>query len=205
MSKYTEDDLREELKTKEYEYGFYTDIESETFPVGLNEDIVRAISKKKEEPEWMTEWRLEAFRTWQEMIEPEWANVHYEKPDFQAISYYSAPNSKPKYDSLDEVDPELLATFEKLGISLDEQKKLAGVAMDVVVDSVSVATTFKKTLAEKGIIFCSISEAIQEHPELVKKYIGTVVPQKDNFYALQAHPEKSGKVGEKILENFLKL
>ncbi len=183
MSKYTEDDLREELKTKEYEYGFYTDIESETFPNGLNEDIVRAISKKKEEPEWMTQWRLEAFKVWKEMTEPEWANVHYKKPDFQAISYYSAPNSKPKYDSLDEVDPELLATFDKLGISLDEQKKLAGVAMDVVVDSVSVATTFKKTLAEKGIIFMSISEAIQEHPELVKKYIGTVVPQKDNFYA----------------------
>jgi len=144
MSKYTEDDLREELKTKEYEYGFYTDIASDTFPVGLNEDIVRAISLKKEEPEWMTNWRLEAFRAWQEMTEPEWANVNYVKPDFQAISYYSAPNSKPKYDSLDEVDPELLETFKKLGISLDEQKKLAGVAMDVVVDSVSVATTFKK-------------------------------------------------------------
>jgi len=183
MSKYTEDDLREELKTKEYEYGFYTDIASDTFPNGLNEDIVRAISKKKEEPEWMTEWRLEAFRIWKNMEEPEWANVTYEKPDFQAISYYSAPNSKPKYDSIDEVDPELLATFEKLGISLDEQKKLAGVAMDVVVDSVSVATTFKKTLGEKGIIFMSISEAIKEHPELVKKYIGTVVPRKDNFYA----------------------
>ena len=183
MSKYTEDDLREELKTKEYEYGFYTDIESETFPNGLNEDIVKAISKKKNEPAWMTEWRLEAFKAWKKMAEPDWANVHYKKPDFQAISYYSAPNSKPKYDSIDEVDPELLATFEKLGISLDEQKKLAGVAMDVVVDSVSVATTFKKTLAEKGIIFMSISEAIQEYPELVKKYIGTVVPQKDNFYA----------------------
>ena len=183
MSKYTEDDLREELKTKEYEYGFYTDIDSETFPVGLNEDIVRSISKKKEEPEWMTEWRLEAFKVWKEMEEKEWANVTYVKPDFQAISYYSAPNSKPKYDSIDEVDPELLATFEKLGISLDEQKKLAGVAMDVVVDSVSVATTFKKTLAEKGIIFMSISEAIKEYPKLVKKYIGSVVPQKDNFYA----------------------
>jgi Fe-S cluster assembly protein SufB len=183
MTKYTEDDLREELKTKEYEYGFYTDIESDTFPIGLNEDIVKAISKKKGEPEWMTEWRLEAFKAWKEMTEPEWANVHYTKPDFQAISYYSAPNSKPKYDSLDEVDPELLATFKKLGISIDEQKKLANVAMDVVIDSVSVATTFKKTLAEKGIIFMSISEAIKEHPELVKKYIGTVVPQKDNFYA----------------------
>ncbi len=183
MNKFTEDDLNKELETKEYEYGFYTDIESETFPVGLNEDIVRAISKKKEEPEWMTEWRLEAFRIWSEMEEPDWANVNYPKPDFQNISYYSAPNKKPKYDSLDEVDPELLDTFKKLGISLDEQKKLAGVAVDVVMDSVSVTTTFKKTLAEKGIIFCSISEAIKEHPELVKKYLGTVVPQKDNFYA----------------------
>ncbi|OYQ46109.1 MULTISPECIES: Fe-S cluster assembly protein SufB [Flavobacterium] len=183
MSKYTEDNLKIDLETKEYEYGFYTDIESETFPVGLNEDIVRAISKKKEEPEWMTEWRLEAYRAWKEMTEPEWANVHYTKPDFQAISYYSAPKSQAKYNSLDEVDPELLETFKKLGISLDEQKALAGVAMDIVVDSVSVATTFKKTLAEKGIIFMSISEAIREYPELVQKYLGTVVPQRDNFYA----------------------
>ncbi|MEP0133219.1 MAG: Fe-S cluster assembly protein SufB [Eudoraea sp.] len=180
---YTEEELKKELETKEYEYGFYTDIESDTFPKGLNEDIVIAISKKKEEPEWMTSWRLEAFRAWKEMIEPEWANIHYKKPDFQNISYYSAPNKKPKYESLDEVDPELLDTFKKLGISLDEQKKLAGVAVDIVMDSVSVATTFKKTLAEKGIIFCSISEAIKEHPELVKKHLGTVVPQKDNFYA----------------------
>lgn len=183
MSKYTEDDLKIELENKEYEYGFYTDIESETFPAGLNEDIVRAISKKKNEPEWMTEWRLEAFRIWNEMEEPEWANVKYEKPDFQAVSYYSAPKKKDKYESLDEVDPELLETFKKLGISIDEQKQLAGVAVDIVMDSVSVATTFKKTLAEKGIIFCSISEAIQEHPELVRKYIGSVVPQRDNFYA----------------------
>lgn len=180
---YTEEELKKELETKEYEYGFYTDIESDTFPKGLNEDIVIAISKKKEEPEWMTSWRLEAFRAWKEMIEPEWANINYKKPDFQNISYYSAPNKKPKYESLDEVDPELLDTFKKLGISLDEQKKLAGVAVDIVMDSVSVATTFKKTLAEKGIIFCSISEAIKEHPELVKKYLGTIVPQKDNFYA----------------------
>jgi len=180
---YTEEELKKELETKEYEYGFYTDIVSDTFPKGLNEDIVIAISKKKEEPEWMTEWRLDAFREWQKMKEPEWANVHYKKPDFQDISYYSAPNNKPKYNSLDEVDPELLDTFKKLGISLDEQKKLAGVAVDVVMDSVSVATTFKKTLAEKGIIFCSISEAIQEHPELVKKYMGSVVPKRDNFYA----------------------
>ncbi len=183
MSKYTEEELKKELETKEYEYGFYTDIESETFPIGLNESIVRAISLKKEEPEWMTEWRLEAFRAWQEMIEPEWANVHYQKPDFQAISYYSAPKTKAKYDSIDEVDPELLDTFNKLGISLEEQKRLAGVAIDIVIDSVSVATTFKKTLAEKGIIFCSISEAIREHSELVKKYLGSVVPRKDNFYA----------------------
>ena len=180
---YTEEELKKELETKEYEYGFYTDIEADTLPKGLNEEIVIAISKKKEEPAWMTEWRLDAFREWQKMEEPEWANVTYKKPDFQDISYYSAPNKKPKYNSLDEVDPELLDTFKKLGISLDEQKKLAGVAVDVVMDSVSVATTFKKTLAEKGIIFCSISEAIQEHPELVRKYIGSVVPKKDNFYA----------------------
>jgi len=183
MGKFTEDDLKKELETKEYEYGFYTDIESETFPVGLDEDVVRAISRKKEEPEWMTEWRLEAFRGWQQMVEPEWANVTYKKPDFQNISYYSAPSKKAKYDSIDDVDPELLETFNKLGISLEEQKKLAGVAIDIVIDSVSVATTFKESLAKKGIIFCPISEAIKEHPELVKKYIGSVVPQKDNFYA----------------------
>ena len=180
---YTEDDLQKELETKEYKYGFYTAIESDTFPVGLNEDIVRAISKKKEEPEWMTQWRLEAYRGWEKMTEPQWPNVHYEKPDFQNISYYSAPSKKPKYDSIDEVDPELLDTFKRLGISLDEQKKLAGVAVDVVMDSVSVTTTFKKTLAEKGIIFCSISEAIRNHSELVKKYIGSVVPPRDNYYA----------------------
>lgn len=183
MSKYTEEDLKVELESKEYEYGFYTDIESDTFAPGLNEDVVRALSAKKNEPEWMTQWRLDAFRVWREMTEPEWANVHYVKPDFDAISYYSAPKSQPKYNSIDEVDPELLETFKKLGISLDEQKKLAGVAIDIVMDSVSVATTFKKTLAEKGIIFCSMSEAIQEHPELVRKYLGTVVPTTDNFYA----------------------
>jgi Fe-S cluster assembly protein SufB len=181
--KYTEEQLEEELKTQEYKYGFYTDIESDTFPVGLSEDVVRAISKKKNEPEWMTEWRLEAYRVWEQMEEPEWANVHYEKPKFQDIAYYSAPKKKPKLNSLDEVDPELLDTFKRLGISLDEQKKLANVAVDIVMDSVSVATTFKKTLGEKGIIFMPISEAIQEHPELVRKYLGTVVPTKDNFYA----------------------
>ncbi|MBL6669402.1 MAG: Fe-S cluster assembly protein SufB [Flavobacteriales bacterium MED-G22] len=180
---YTEEELKKELETKEYEYGFYTDIESETFPKGLNVDIVRQISIKKGEPEWMTQWRLDAFEAWQKMEEPEWANVTYPKPSLQDISYYSAPKKKDKYNSLDEVDPELLKTFDKLGISLDEQKHLAGVAVDIVMDSVSVATTFKETLAEKGIIFCSISEAIREHSELVKKYIGTVVPPKDNYYA----------------------
>jgi Fe-S cluster assembly protein SufB len=183
MSKYTEDNLREELKTKEYEYGFYTDIESETFAKGLNEGVVRAISKKKNEPQWMTDWRVEAFRVWEKMEEPEWANVNYPKPDFQELAYYSAPKLKPKLDSLDEVDPDLLETFKKLGISLEEQKRLANVAVDIVIDSVSVATTFKKTLGEKGIIFMPISEAIQEHPELVRKYLGTVVPTSDNFYA----------------------
>ena len=180
---YTEEELKKELETKEYEYGFYTDIESDTFPVGLNEEVVRAISQRKNEPDWMTEWRLEAYRTWSLMQEPDWANVQYPKPDFQAISYYSAPKTSPKYNSLDEVDPELLNTFERLGISIEEQKKLAGVAVDIVMDSVSVATTFKETLAEKGIIFCSISEAIKEYPELVRKYIGTVVPRTDNYYA----------------------
>jgi Fe-S cluster assembly protein SufB len=183
MSKYTEDDLREELKTKEYEYGFYTDIDAETFPIGLDESIVRAISKKKEEPEWMTEWRLEAFKVWKSMKEPDWANVKYKKPDFQAIAYYSAPTAVDPNKTLDDVDPDLLAMYKKLGISVDEQKKMNNVAMDIVVDSVSVATTFKKTLGEKGIIFMSISEAIKEHPELVKKYIGTVVPTTDNYYA----------------------
>ena len=180
---YTEEELKKELETKEYEYGFYTDIESDTFPVGLNEDIIRKISDKKGEPEWMTDWRLKAYYNWKEMTEPEWANVHYKKPDLQSISYYSAPKKKPKYENLDQVDPELLETFNKLGISIEEQKKLSGVAVDIVVDSVSVATTFRETLAEKGIIFCSISEAIKDHPELVKKYIGTVIPPKDNYYA----------------------
>ena len=177
-----QDQILNEVTTSEYKYGFYTDVESDKVPPGLNEDVIRLISAKKNEPEWMTEWRLDAFKIWQSMEEPEWANVTYAKPDFQAISYYSAPKKK-QVNSLDEVDPELLKTFEKLGISLDEQKRLSGVAMDVVVDSVSVATTFKKTLAEKGIIFCSMSEAIQNHPELVKKYLGTVVPKTDNFYA----------------------
>ena len=180
---YTEEELKKELETKEYEYGFYTDIESDTFPVGLNEDIIRKISEKKGEPDWMTKWRLEAFSSFKKMVEPDWSNVKYKKPDLQKISYYSAPKQKPKYNSLEEVDPELLKTFDKLGISIDEQKKLSGVAVDIVMDSVSVATTFRETLAKKGIIFCSISEAIQKHPELVKKYIGTVIPPRDNYYS----------------------
>jgi len=182
-TKYTEEHLKKELETQEYEYGFYTDIKSDKFAVGLNEAVVRAISKKKEEPEWMTDWRLQAFRAWQKMEEPNWANVHYEKPKFQEISYFSAPKKNAKLNSLDEVDPELLKTFEKLGISIDEQKRLSNVAVDIVMDSVSVATTFKKTLNERGIIFCPISEAIKNHPELVRKYIGSIVPQADNFYA----------------------
>ena len=180
---YTEEQLKKELENKEYEYGFYTDIDSETFPKGLNEEIVIQISKKKNEPSWMTKWRLDAYNIWKEMKEPNWVNVKYKKPNFQSISYYSAPKKKNKYKSLDEVDPELLETFKKLGISIEEQKKLTGVAVDIVMDSVSVATTFRESLEKEGIIFCSISEAIQKYPKLVKKYIGTVVPKKDNFYA----------------------
>src|SRR6056300_992758 len=177
------DEILDEITATDYKYGFTTDIESDTVPPGLNEDVIRLISEKKNEPQWMLDWRLDAYKTWLEMEEPEWSNVTYTKPDFQAVSYYSAPKQKKELGSLDEVDPELLRTFERLGISLDEQKRLSGVAMDVVVDSVSVATTFKKTLAEKGIIFCSMSEAIQEHSELVRKHLGTVVPKRDNFYA----------------------
>ncbi|WP_392392141.1 Fe-S cluster assembly protein SufB [Stygiobacter electus] len=173
----------DDLTSSEYKWGFITDIESETAAKGLNENVIRMISSKKNEPEWMTEWRLKAYRYWLKMEEPKWPNVHYPQIDFQDISYYSAPKQKPKLNSLDEVDPELLKTFEKLGIPLEEQKILSGVAVDAVFDSVSVATTFKETLKEKGIIFCSISEAIQEHPELVKKYLGSVVPYTDNFYA----------------------
>ena len=169
---------------REYEAGFVSDIESETFEPGLNEGIVRRISAMKNEPEWMLEWRLQAFEIWQGMEEPEWAHVHYPKIDFQAISYYSAPKSmKDRPQSLDEVDPELLETYKKLGIPLEEQKALAGVAIDIVFDSVSVVTTFKENLREAGVIFCSISEALQEFPEIVKKHLGSVVPQRDNYYA----------------------
>ena len=173
----------DDLTQSEYKWGFVSDIEAESIPKGLNEDIIRIISKKKNEPDWMTEWRLKAFRHWLKMEEPKWANVKYPPIDFQDIVYYSAPKKKEQLNSLDEVDPELLKTFEKLGIPLDEQKLLAGVAVDAVFDSVSVATTFKETLKEKGIIFCSISEALKEHSDLVKKYLGSVVPYTDNFYA----------------------
>ena len=167
----------------DYKYGFHSDIESETFPVGLNEDIVRAISAKKEEPEWMTEYRLKAYRHWCTLQEPSWAHLEYTRPDFNGISYYSAPVRTPKHASLDEVDPELLRTFDRLGIPLEEQKVLSGVAMDVVMDSVSVKTTFEDTLKKLGIIFMPISRAIKEHPDLVRKYLGTAVPYTDNFYA----------------------
>ena len=178
-----EDKILQEVTTTDYKYGFVTDIDSDTINKGLNEDVIRLISMKKNEPDWLLEWRLDAFRKFQKMTEPEWANVTYDKPDLQSISYYSAPKPKKTLESLDQVDPELLKTFEKLGISLEEQKRLTGVAVDIVVDSVSVATSFKDKLGELGIIFCSISEAIQEHPELVKKYIGSVVPKTDNYYA----------------------
>jgi len=169
---------------REYKEGFYTDIESDTLPPGLNEDVIRALSAKKEEPEFMLEWRLEAYRHWLTMTEPEWAHVSYNKPDFQAISYYSAPkDSSDGPKSLDEVDPKLLETYDKLGIPLHEQMMLAGVAVDAVFDSVSVATTFKETLSKAGVIFGSFSEAVKEHPQLIQKYLGSVVPQGDNFYA----------------------
>ena len=173
----------EELANKEYKYGFVTDIEAESLPPGLNEDTIKQLSAIKKEPEWMLEWRLKAYRMWTTMKEPHWANLKYNPVDYQDITYYSAPKKKPQLNSLNEVDPELLRTFEKLGISLEEQKRLSGVAVDAVFDSVSVATTFKDTLSELGIVFCSISEAIQNHPELVKKYIGSVVPYTDNFFA----------------------
>ncbi|NNE36690.1 MAG: Fe-S cluster assembly protein SufB, partial [Gammaproteobacteria bacterium] len=174
----------ENLVGKEYKHGFVTDIDADTVPPGLNEDVIRLISHKKEEPEWLLEWRLKAYRHWLKMAEPDWAHVNYDPIDFQAISYYSAPKSKkdgPK--NLDEVDPKLLETYEKLGIPLHEQKMLAGVAVDAVFDSVSVATTFKKKLSEAGVIFCSFSEAVRDHPDLVKQYLGSVVPAADNYYA----------------------
>jgi Fe-S cluster assembly protein SufB len=173
----------EELANREYKHGFVTDIEADTLPRGLSEDVVRTISAKKHEPNWLLEWRLKALRHWLTMKEPTWPNVRYPKIDYQDIIYYSAPKPKKQLKSLDEVDPDLLATFEKLGIPLEEQKRLAGVAVDAVFDSVSVATTYKEKLAELGIIFCSFSEAVREHPELVRKYLGSVVPYNDNYFA----------------------
>ena len=178
-----EDKIIEEATSGDYKYGFVTNVESDMAKKGLSEDTVRFISAKKDEPKWLLDWRLKAFKLWLTMEEPDWAHVNYEKPNFQDIIYYAAPKSKPKYDSLDEVDPEILKTFEKLGVPINEQKALAGVAVDIVMDSVSVATTFKDKLGDLGIVFCSFSEAVKEHPELVKKYMGSVVPQADNFYA----------------------
>lgn len=177
------DDILEQVTSSEYKYGFVTDIEADSAPKGLNEDIVRFISAKKKEPEWLLEWRLKAYRQWLNMTEPKWPNVQYPAIDYQDVIYYSAPKQKVTPNSLDEVDPELRKTFEKLGISLTEQKRLTGVAVDAVMDSVSVATTFKEELAELGIIFCSMSEAIHEHPELVRQYLGSVVPPTDNYFA----------------------
>src|ERR671934_553576 len=173
----------EQLATREYKYGFYTDVETETVPKGLSEDIVRLISQKKQEPGWLLEWRLKAYRLWLTMKEPTWQNVKYDPINYQDIAYYSAPKKKKALNSLDEVDPELTRAFDKLGIPLEEQKMLAGVAVDAVFDSVSVATTFKEKLAEKGIIFCSFSDAVRNHPDLVQKYLGSVVPYTDNFFA----------------------
>ncbi|MES2305041.1 MAG: Fe-S cluster assembly protein SufB [Gemmatimonadota bacterium] len=173
----------EALVNREYKYGFVTDIESDTMPIGLSEETVRFISAKKEEPEWLLEWRLKAYRRWLTMTEPTWPNVRYTPIDYQSIAYFSAPKNNKPLASLDEVDPKLLETYEKLGIPLSEQKLLAGVAVDAIFDSVSVGTTFKATLAKSGVIFCSFGEAVREHPELVQKYLGSVVPASDNYFA----------------------
>ncbi len=178
-----QDKILNELTQSEYKYGFYTDIEIDTIPKGLNEEVVRLISKKKNEPEWLLEFRLKAFRHWEKMEMPRWPHLKLPEINYQDIIYYAAPRQKAKLESLDDVDPELLETFEKLGIPLEEQKALAGVAVDAVMDSVSVKTTFRETLAELGIIFCSFSEAVQNHPDLVKKYLGSVVPYTDNYFA----------------------
>jgi Fe-S cluster assembly protein SufB len=181
----SETEALESMVGGEYKYGFTTDVEYEDFPSGINEDIIREISRRKDEPEWVTEFRLEAFEKWKQMEEPDWPNLEYERPDFDNIQYYSSTKKKndKKAESLDDVDPQILETYEKLGIPLQEQKQLQGIAVDAVFDSESIFTTFKEKLAEAGVIFCSISEAIQDHPELVKKYMGTVVPKGDNFYA----------------------
>ena len=179
----TDEQILEEFTSKEYEHGWSVDFEADEAPLGINEDIIRFISAKKDEPAWLLDWRLKAFDQWKQMKEPKWANIDYPAVDYQAIRYYSAPKQDKKPKNLDEVDPELLKTFERLGISLQEQKRLTGVAVDAVIDSVSVATTFKDKLSELGVIFCSFSEAVQEHPELVKKYLGSVVPSNDNYFA----------------------
>ena len=182
----SETEALESMVGGEYKYGFTTDVEYEDFPTGINEEIIREISRRKDEPEWVTEFRLEAFEKWKQMEEPDWPNVEYDRPDFENIQYYSSPKKKDgknKPESLDDVDPEILETYEKLGIPLEEQKQLQGIAVDAVFDSESIFTTFKEKLAEAGVIFCSISEAIQDHPELVKEYMGSVVPKGDNFYA----------------------
>ncbi|NLB92198.1 MAG: Fe-S cluster assembly protein SufB, partial [Bacteroidales bacterium] len=178
-----QDKLLAEVTQREYKYGFYTDIETDIIPPGLNEDVIRTIWEKKNEPDFMLEFRLTAFRKWQKMKMPNWAYLNIPPFDFQSISYYAAPKNKPKYNSIEEVDPELIDTFNKLGIPLEEQKRLAGVAVDAVIDSVSVKTTFKEVLAEQGIIFSSFSNALQEHPDLVQKYLGQAVPMGDNFFA----------------------
>ena len=183
MKEQEEKELLEEITGTEYKYGFTSDFDTDEAPKGLNEDIIRLISSKKNEPEWLLEWRLNAFEKWLSMTEPKWPNVDYPTIDFQDIIYYSAPKPKKVLNSLDEVDPEMLETFKKLGISLEEQKRLSGVAVDAVIDSISVTTTFKEKLGEMGIIFCSMSEAIADHPELIKKYLGSVVPVQDNYYS----------------------
>jgi Fe-S cluster assembly protein SufB len=175
--------ILEELTSKEYEHGWSVNYEADEAEIGLNEGIIRWISAKKEEPKWLLDWRLKAFKIWLDMKEPTWANVHYPKIDLQALRYYSAPKQANKSKKLDDVDPELLDIYKRLGINLNEQKRLQGIAVDIVLDSVSVATTFKDTLSKLGIIFCSFSEAVKEHPELVQKYLGTVIPSNDNYYA----------------------
>ncbi|HON52484.1 MAG TPA: Fe-S cluster assembly protein SufB [Bacteroidales bacterium] len=184
MEEYSKDkEILDDLQHKDYKYGFSSNVETDIFPPGLNEDIIRRISAVKEEPKFLLEWRLKAYRHWLTMEHPKWAHISFPMPDFQSISYYAQPSNKPKYESLDEVDPEILATFNKLGIPLEEQKILSGVAVDAVFDSVSVHTQFREQLQEKGIIFCSFSEAAREYPDLVQKYLGSVVPYTDNYYA----------------------
>ena len=186
------DDILDEVTSGEYKYGFVTDIDTETFPKGLSEEVVRRISRIKGEPGWMTDYRLKAYRHWLTLTMPRWPHLDLPEIDFQDISYYAAPKKKPRLASMDEVDPELKATFDKLGVPLEEQMLLSGVAVDAVMDSVSVKTTFRDTLAEKGIVFCSFSEALREHPDLVRRYMGSVVPYTDNFFAAHSMQERSG-------------